>query len=40
MIPAVAETPEASIDEIKFHNNFFNVTKFSKNGKFGQKCIF
>ena len=30
MIPAVAETSEASIDDIKFHNNFFNVTKFSK----------
>ena len=29
MIPAVAETSEASIDEIKFHN-FFNVTKFTK----------
>ena len=30
MISDVAESSEASIDEIKFHNTFFNVTKFSK----------
>ena len=39
MISAVTETPEASIDELKFHIKFFKVTKFSKNGKFGQNAF-
>ena len=40
MIPAVVETSEASIDEIKLHNNFFNVTKFSKEWKIWPKTHF
>ena len=40
MIPAVVETSEASIDEIKFHNNFFNVAKFSKEWKIWPKTHF
>ena len=40
MIPAVAETSEAPIDEIKFHINFFNVTKFSKEWKIWPKTHF
>ena len=40
MIPAVAETSEASIYEMKFLNNFFNVTKFSKEWKICPKMHF
>ena len=40
MIPAVVETSEASIDEIKFYNNFLTLRNSQKNGKFGQKRIF
>ena len=40
MIPAIVETSEASIDEIKFHNKFFNVTEFSKEWKIWPKTHF
>ena len=40
MISAVAETSGASIDEIKFHNYFFKVTKFSKERKIWPKRHF
>ena len=40
MIPAIVKTSAASIDEIKFHNNFFNVTKFSKEWKIWLKTHF
>ena len=40
MIPAVAETSEASIDEVKFHYYFFKVTKFSKEWKVWPKTHF
>ena len=40
MISAVAETSEASIEEIKFHIQLFKVTKFSKEWKIGLKMHF
>ena len=41
MIPAVAETSEASIDEIKFQLLIFLTLRNSqKNEKIGQKRIF
>ena len=40
MISAVTDTSESTFDEVKLLNYFIKVTKFSKNGKFGQKRIF
>ena len=40
MISAVTETSEASIDEIKFQSQLFEVTKFSKEWKFWPKTHF
>ena len=40
MLSAVAQKSETSLDEVKFHNNFFNVTKFSKEWKIWPKTYF
>ena len=40
MISAVTETSEASINEVKFHNNFLKLRYSQKNDKFGQERIF
>ena len=40
MISAVAEISGASFDELNFHNNFFNVTIFSKEWKIWPKTHF
>ena len=40
MISAVAETSEASIDELKFHFIFLRLRNSQKDGKIDQKRIF